>query len=210
MADRRLASLSKKSLPTCVAALLAFDAAQATDLPNAIEDRAPQVVVMNCDDSGSGSLREALFNVAAHAIVDLSQLQCSDITLISGEIAVTADDVTVKGPGTSPQAMHRVTIHGGASYGYRNRIFEAGTGKFTVTGLALTDAYALPVGVNANGGCISSGGELVIDDSIITGCEIDAPYGSSAIPFGGGVFASDKLSIMNSDIEQHRLLRIAQ
>lgn len=203
MAAHLLASLSKKSLPACVAALLAVNTGAATNPPEGPDHLAPQVVVMNCNDSGSGSLRESVFNIAPHSVVDLSQLQCSDITLRSGEIAVTADDVTIKGPGAGPSATHHLTIHGGASYGYRNRIFEAGMGKFTVTGLILTDAYAFPTGVNAHGGCISSGGELVIDDSVVTGCQINAPYGSGAVPFGGGVFASDKLSITNSTISNN-------
>jgi hypothetical protein len=204
MAAALLVSFRKKALYVCVASVLAVNEVDAAS-PTASGENgsAPQVVVMNCNDSGPGSLREAAFNIAPHSTLDLSQLQCSDITLASGEIAVTADDVTVKGPGNGPGTNVHLTIHGGASYGYRNRIFAAGTGKFTVTGLRLTDAHALPFGVNAKGGCVSSGGELVIDDSIITGCEIDASYGSNAVAFGGGVFASDKLSITNSTISNN-------
>src|SRR3954470_506292 len=94
-----IAGVPNKSLALCIAALLAADASAATG-PEDVS--APQVVVMNCNDSGAGSLREALFSVAAHSLIDLSQLQCSAITLISGAIAVTADDITVKGPGTGP------------------------------------------------------------------------------------------------------------
>jgi hypothetical protein len=200
MARSVIQSLRKQSLPACVAALLAVHAIAATNAHASGESMFGLRTVLNCDDSGAGSLRDAVFNATAHDTVDLTHLQCSAITLTSGQISVTADDVKIVGPGTGPGSTQLVTIYGGAHYGYRNRIFESGAGKFTVTGLQLTDAHALPSGTLAKGGCIKSGGELIIDDSIITGCEIDAPYGSNALAFGGGVFASDKLSITNSTI----------
>ncbi|MET0231867.1 MAG: choice-of-anchor Q domain-containing protein [Rhodanobacteraceae bacterium] len=203
MARSLIQSLRKQSLPACVAALLAAHAAAATHSPTSGETITGLRTVLNCDDAGPGSLRDAVFNAAPHDTIDLTQLQCGTITLLSGQIPVTVDDVKVVGPGTGPGSTQHLTIRGGASYGYRQRIFESGAGKFTVTGLELTDAHALPAGVLAKGGCINSGGELIIDDSIITECEIEAPYGSNAPAFGGGVFAADKLSITHSTISNN-------
>jgi hypothetical protein len=200
MAHSLIVSLRKQSLPACVGALLAVHVVAATNAHASGESMFGLRTVLNCDDAGAGSLRDAVFNAVAHDTIDLTHLQCSAITLKSGQIAVTADDVTIMGPGTGPGSTELLTIYGGARDGYRNRIFESGAGTFTVTGLQLTDAHALPSGVLAKGGCIKSGGELVINDSIIIGCEIDAPYGSNALAFGGGVFASDKLSVTNSTI----------
>jgi hypothetical protein len=194
--------LRLKSLSSCIAALLAIDGVAATAVPSG-EDRGSVQTVMNCNDAGPGSLRDAAFNAAAHSTIDLGALQCSQISLSSGEIAITADDVTVKGPGIGPQATHTLTIDGGAYYGYRNRIFEAG-GKLTVSGLILADAQFDAQSALAKGGCVYSGGDLVIEDSAFFACEVDAPYGSNAIVFGGGAYAGDTLSITGSVIVGNR------
>jgi hypothetical protein len=56
------------------------------------------------------------------------------------------------------------------------------------------------VGNLARGGCILSQGDLVIEDSIISRCEIDAPYGSNVFTAGGAVYAQGKLSLQNATI----------
>ena len=44
--------------------------------------------VSNCNDSGAGSLRNAIAGALSGDTIDLSRLGCSRITLTSGEIAV--------------------------------------------------------------------------------------------------------------------------
>lgn len=45
--------------------------------------------VVNCDDSGPGSLRDAVASAASGDVIDLSALTCGTITLTSG--AITTD-----------------------------------------------------------------------------------------------------------------------
>src|SRR5262245_35908870 len=49
------------------------------------------IVVENCDDSGSGSLREAYASAHDGDTVDLSALTCSTITLTNGPIVSAPD-----------------------------------------------------------------------------------------------------------------------
>src|SRR4029079_8677001 len=82
------------------------------------------VVVANCNDSGPGSLRDAVANASDGAHVDLRSLACSTITLDSA-IAVGAIDLYIDGPGRD-----RLTIDGG---GY-SRLFEAADHRPPLTG----------------------------------------------------------------------------
>ena len=54
------------------------------------------IVVTNCDDSGPGSLRDAVAGAASGDTIDLSQLTCSTITLTSGAIEIPQDDLYIK------------------------------------------------------------------------------------------------------------------
>ena len=55
--------------------------------------------VGNCNDSGAGSLREAVTAATDGDTIDLTALTCSTITLPSGAIEIKAKDLTLQGPG---------------------------------------------------------------------------------------------------------------
>lgn len=153
----------------------------------------------NCNDSGPGSLRDTIANAVAGDTIDLTQMACSEITLSSGEIQVTVGYLKLLGPGADGTSNHHLTIYGGASDGLRNRIFDAG-GTLIVSGLKLADARYEGFGASARGGCINAAGDLTIEDSILVGCEIDAPAGSGGLAFGGAIYAQKDLSVTNSII----------
>jgi predicted outer membrane repeat protein len=153
--------------------------------------------VTNCSDSGSGSLRDAVASAMNRDVIDLSQLPCSEITLYNGKIPITVPELTLTGPGVGPEASHHLTI-----YGYYGRIFEHGAGgTLAISGLTLANGHYL--GTLARGGCILTVGALTIDDSIVTGCEVDAPYGSSAFAAGGAIYAQGQLSLKNCVISNN-------
>ncbi|MGH8173845.1 MAG: choice-of-anchor Q domain-containing protein [Rhodanobacteraceae bacterium] len=192
----------KKMLPACVAALFAMHsiATLARVDPLALPaygnlPPSPDKVrtVDTCNDSGPGSLRDAVFNAASGDVIDLTRLSCSEITLFSGEVAVTVSDLTLLGPGVGPEASHHLTI-----YGYFDRIFDKGMGTLTISGLKLAGGHY--AGTLARGGCIFAVGDLVIMDSIVTGCEVDAPYGSNAFAAGGAIYSQGELWMRNSVI----------
>src|SRR5450432_4159963 len=66
---------------------LASAVATATTLP-----------VTSCADSGTGSLRQVVHDATSLDTVDLSKQTCSQISLITGAIAVTQDSLSIIGP----------------------------------------------------------------------------------------------------------------
>ena len=196
----KLPRLPRKCLPACIAALFAVHSLAASAVEDAIRKPASGNVlpspgslrtVDNCDDSGQGSLRDAVANAVSGDVIDLTQLACSEITLFNGKLAVTVSDLTLLGPGSGPDASHRLTI-----YGWYDRVLEHGAGSLVVSGLTL--AYGHYTGVFARGGCISTQGSLVIEDSVISGCEVDAPNGSNAFAAGGAIYSQGELWMRNT------------
>jgi len=79
---------------------------------------APQantIVVQNCNDNGSGSLRAAVAAAASGDIIDLTQLACTRITLTTGQITVPLTSLTLNGPG--PDQLNIDGNSGGNHYG---------------------------------------------------------------------------------------------
>ncbi len=144
--------------------------------------------VTNCNDDGPDSLRAAVAGANANdgstIEFDLNQMQCSTISLTTGQIDITANNLTFAGPGAD-----LLTIDGGYGAGYYNRIFKhSGTGTLRINGLLLTDAkYVADANQNPKGGCIYSAGTVALLDSTVIGCRLTATTGLAA---GGGIFAS--------------------
>ena len=201
MVTARVGALRKKSLCACVAAFLAASSVNATVDTDAIASSthgnvfpAPRSIVRsvtNCNDSGAGSLREAIDAAVSGAAIDLTQLTCSEISL-NGKLSVTVPDLMLLGPGAGADATHVLTIHG--TYGYR--ILEHGPGTLVVSGLKL--AYGHYVGPLARGGCILSQGTLIVEDSMLTDCEVDAPAGSNGLAAGGAIYTQGELWMRDS------------
>src|SRR5690606_12313205 len=87
--------LCRTLLASCVAA--AFGA---SPLPARGGDT---LVVQNCNDSGPGSLRQALLDAGGGELVDLRELDCPLITLSSGELVSVG--VRLVGPGQEALAI---------------------------------------------------------------------------------------------------------
>jgi parallel beta helix pectate lyase-like protein len=192
--------LKRKSLAACIAVLFSANAMASPADNGVIEwpsyDKAPQTTakirtVTNCDDAGPGSLRDTIFNAMTGDLIDLTQLACSEITLYTGKIAVSSADLTLLGPGLGPEASSHLTING-----YDDRIFTQGTGTLTISGLVMQGGHY--PGNFARGGCIFSSGTLVIQDSIVSGCEVDLAYGSNAFAAGGAIYVQGDLWLQNS------------
>ena len=155
------------------------------------------LTAINCNDSGPGSLRDIITNVAQSGdTVILSQLPWSTscgtpdgtadsiITLTTGEIVVTQNDLTLQGPypGTL-SANGSVTISGaGASRVFRH----TGSGTLAIKSLTVADGYYHVAG-NAYGGCIESDfGNISLNRTHVTGCTVLSDTGLAS---GGGVSA---------------------
>jgi parallel beta-helix repeat protein len=141
--------------------------------------QAATFTVTNLDDSGPGSLRQAVLDANGAAGADVIQFQAGltgSIVLSSGQLLVS-DSVDIQGPGAADLA---VTGLGDS------RLFYLYSGQavidVTISGLTLA-------GGNANvGGAIADLGEnLVLDSVVVTGnvASVDVEGGGD----GGGLWA---------------------
>lgn len=156
----------------------------------------PAVTVENCNDSGPGSLREALASMTAPGIIDMTGLTCSRITLTSGALEVPdisggngvgargdsgAAELALAGPG-----MDRLTIDGNHQSPV---IISTPGGKYQNLYLAdLSLANGRHVGSQvAAGGCVSiPSGALYLARTRVSDCVVDG----GNLAFGGGILAS--------------------
>ena len=182
------------------------------------------VLVTNCNDDGPGSLRAAIDGAADGAVIDLSGLTCSGITLTSGALVTNRANLTLVGPGHD--SLFSVSM------GDENPdliLAHLGTGDLVIRDLALTGGGKYrDSSLNANGGCISSsgnvhlenarakycyvrnngsglarggaifaGGDVHLTDSIVSGNQASANTGDSV---GGGIFAGGDLTLIRSTV----------
>jgi len=132
---------------------------------------AATVRVLNCHDSGAGSLRGAVASANSGDTIDLTRLSCRKIVLTSGEIHIAQQDLSLIGPGRSGLVLDgnnasRVLMHDSAT---------PGTLVVKSTTIAL-----------GNGGCVVSLGNLDLISSDVHHC------------VGGGAFADMHLRLIDS------------
>jgi hypothetical protein len=153
---------------------------------------AVSIPVTNCDDSGSGSLRDAVNAAVDGDTIDMTGLSCSTITLTSGAISIGVGDLTIQGPG----ALF-LTIDGG----YTDRVlWHIGTGTLTVSGVTVSHGNKYlndgDVG-NAGGGCVFSAGTLAFEYSWAKYCKAGSNDTTSAV-HGGALYAQSGVFIDGS------------
>ena len=138
------------------------------------------IAVSNCNDSGAGSLRDAIGAAATGDTIDLSSLTCSTITLTSGAIGVGQDDLTIQGPGAGALA-----VDGNAS----DVVFNFyGSGTLTIADTTLTNGYYY----NAQGGAIwAYSGDVVLRNATISNISTYGFYsaagGAAVVAYGGNI-----------------------
>jgi parallel beta helix pectate lyase-like protein len=152
------------------------------------------IPVTSCDDSGSGSLRNAVDSAVSGDTVDLTQLGCSTITLTSGDIAIAQDDLSIEGPGAAA-----LTVSGNDVYS----VFRhSGSGTLAVRGLTIAHGRKyLPASANIDtrGGCIYSKGSVDAENVLIEHCYVGTGN-TSYLGRGGAILASVGITLTNSTI----------
>ena len=164
------------------------------------------VTVENCNDSGTGSLRDVVANALdGDRIAIPPDLGCSAIALTSGPIVVGNDDaghpftaLEISGPGHA-----LFTIDGGSL----DRVFVQDAGVdavLTLEGLTLSNGKSL-----ASGGCIFAHGSLALDDVEVTTCVVgvlsgDTTLGTTALR-GGGIYAGNTVTLSGSTVSANRI-----
>lgn len=150
------------------------------------------IQVLNCANSGGGSLRDAVATASSGDTIDLSQLSCTNINLTSGEIPIPDASLTIKGkPGTGLQGP-KPQINGLVS----SRIFNhTGTGTLTLRNVYVING-AIDASVVGNsqvlGGCVYSAGTVKLYSAYVVGCSAES-LGSSGWAAGGGIYADSNI-----------------
>jgi hypothetical protein len=170
--------------------------------------RASNFTVTNLDDSGAGSLRQAILDANANSgpdTIDFQDELAGTITLTSGQLPTITQNLTITGPG-----IFSIIVSGN----HASRVFEIGgkvtamissltisdgnvpsdqgggilnQGTLTLTNIALSGNFAFN-----NGGGIFNGGTLTITNSTLSG--------NSSMNVGGGVATTGVLTITKSTL----------
>ena len=145
--------------------------------------------VINCNDSGPGSLRDAVAGAASGDVIDMGALACGTITLSTGAITIsTLQTLTLHGPGLYELAIidkggDRVFKHDHPdSHLYIDNL-RVGYGSYTASSGA------------ARGGCIySTQGNVTLTSAGVYYCSATTTGTSTTMPApsaaGGGVAAA--------------------
>ena len=145
------------------------------------------IVVTNTNDSGAGSLRQALADAQENDIVTFQEDVRGMITLDSGEL-VFDKAVAIQGPGANLLAIQPESSR-------RSRVLRTVTAGRTVTISGLTLSRGQPPDnlQFADGGCIYNAGDLtLLDCTISAGFAIDRLGREGR---GGGIFNATGASI---------------
>jgi hypothetical protein len=205
MSDAHLdAALASKPLARAVASafgkprLLAAAAAGFALSPAAF---AATYTVNNLNDSGSGSLRDAIAQANANAGADTITFASNvsgTITLTSGSLHIY-DAVDIQGPGAGTLA-----IDGGASttkpsspsaYGYSDIVIAGGGLNKPTAVLAATPVTIS--GVTITGGSANKGGGINAYNALLTvnNCIVTGNYASDS---GGGIYIGGSYSVLTA------------
>src|SRR5262249_35180496 len=157
--------------------------------------------VVNLNDSGDGSLRQAIEQANADTGPDLIVAKVvGTITLTSGELAIT-NNVSIMGRGAN-----QLSISGNNS----SRVFEIGTPggspiRVDSSGLSITNGLA-----NEGGGILNHGSDLTLNHVTMSNNQAVGALGTTGAGAGGnggnglgGAIANDggKVTILTSTLD---------
>jgi hypothetical protein len=151
--------------------------------------------VTNANDSGPGSLRQAMLDANAQAgqgrnIIDFTPRVNGPITLLNALPAID-NDVTLRAPGSNAATVQRSTASGTPEF----RIFTISPGRTVdITGLTIANGHV----TGDIGGGILNQGTLVLTNSVVTGNTSLFANGQGGR--GGGIQNTGTLTVEASQV----------
>ena len=121
----------------------------------------PPLVVTNNNDSGAGSLRQAILDAQTGDTITFAPNVTGAITLTSGELQ-PSQTLTINGPGQTVLTVARSSAPGTAAF----RVFEV-LPYLTVTISGLTISNGAVPSPQSGGGIFNDGGTLIVRDCTI-------------------------------------------
>jgi hypothetical protein len=148
------------------------------------------ITVFNANDSGAGSLRQAIFDASSDDTINFALPPgVTAIRLTSGELLINKD-LTIDGPAVVQNSALNVM-----------RVFRVAPASVTVTISRMTVSQGRAPSDEHGGGILNTG-SLTINDSTIDGNTIDFNGTGS----GGGIANTGTLTIANSTISGNAVL----
>jgi hypothetical protein len=147
-----------------------------------LEGRWVPSTVLNLNDAGAGSLRQAILDTPAGGTVDFQQGLNGTIMLTSGELLINKN-LTISGPGAAV-----ITVSGNQA----SRVFDIGA-QLTVNISGLTIANGKVT--TGNGGGIANSGTLTITNATVSGCSV--PF---SVQNAGGIDNFGTLTVTSSTL----------
>ena len=150
--------------------------------------------VTNCNDAGVGSLRAALLAAGEGELVDATALACSKITLTTGLLIAAQNAVKVDGPGAD-----KLTIEGANDPSDPSPVlFHNGNGTLEIDHVTIShgNKYLNSDTMHVGGGCISTFGNLVLTQSVVSDCTMTTGLLSRAR--GGAIYANGYVTLTQS------------
>ncbi len=151
----------------------------------------PDVIVTSTDDSGPGTLRQAILDVCAGGVIDFDLLWPTTITLTSGQLLVDKA-MRIEGPGAN-----LLSISSGLSF---TRVLQNDGDGLYLTGVTIRDG-ATPFYLGGGGGILNTG-ILTVTHAIIRDNRADSyigyVYGGGVANVGGTVMLSHSMLVANT------------
>jgi len=144
------------------------------------------ILVTNTNDSGPGSLRQALADANDGDTIDATGVS-GTILLTSGELQIT-HSVTINGPGAG-----NLAVNGNAN----SRVFENFASDVTISGFTITNGSAFG---GANGGGILNHGELTLSESSVSNSHTSHASGGGIFVDGGGTLTVTNGTISGNEV----------
>jgi hypothetical protein len=140
--------------------------------------QAATYTVINTNDSGAGSLRQAILDANASPGNDTINISATGAIDLQSPLPDLSTDMTINGPGADELTVRRDT---GGEYGIF--VIPSGATVF-ISGLTISNGYALSSGSSSlpGGGGVYNLGTLILTDSTISGNHTNN--------FGGGILNS--------------------